>query len=300
MKPSLVLLAAGMGSRYGGIKQLDSFGPSGERIIDYTLYDALRAGYEKIIFIIRRDIEADFREVILSKWEGKAEFHLVFQELDAIPDGYSVPEGRTKPWGTAHAVWMTREVVKEPFAIVNADDFYGYGSLKAAFDYLSTLSADQPGACLIGYELDKTITDSGSVSRGICESDSQGFLTGVTERTQIARDNEGIYFEEEGQRTRLEPKTIVSMNLMGFTPHVFDEIANGFDAIYQSALKNPKAEYYIPSVLNTWVKSGVKAPLIPTNEIWFGVTYAEDKPWVASQFNELHQNKRYPDNLWQK
>ncbi len=300
MKPSLVVLAAGIGSRYGGIKQLDGFGPNGEKIIDYTVYDALKVGFGKIIFVIREDIQKDFEHSILAKWKDKGEFYTAFQELDRLPDGYQVPEGRIKPWGTAHATWMAEDLVKEPFAIVNADDFYGYGSLKAAHDHLIQMDTENHGACLVGYEIGNTLTDSGSVSRGLCESDNEGFLTEIIERTKISRNGEGnIYFEEDGTRTYIQSDTLVSMNLMGFSPKVFEEIALGFKEIYKLAATNPKVEYYIPTVLNSLIQKGIKAPVIPTRDQWFGVTYLEDKDWVMEQFRTLHANKVYPSNLFE-
>ena len=298
MRPSLIILAAGIGSRYGGIKQLDGFGPGKERIIDYTVYDAIQSGYGKMVFVIRKAIEEPFREAIYDKWKDKIDIRVVFQELDKLPEGYTVPEGREKPWGTAHAVWMAEREIDAPFAIVNADDFYGRGALKVAADYLSQVDVNTRAACMIGYHLNKTLTDAGTVSRGVCEADSDGNLTSITERTKIARGPQGIYFEEEDGQFPLEENTIVSMNLMGFTPKVFDQIKAGFDDIYQASLTNLKKEYYVPTVLNEWIKDGVKVPLIETPDQWFGVTYPEDKAWVIEQLERLHKQGVYPDNLW--
>ncbi|MFT5954914.1 MAG: NDP-sugar pyrophosphorylase family protein [Cyclobacteriaceae bacterium] len=297
MKPSLVVLAAGMGSRYGGIKQLDGFGPSQERIIDYTVYDAIEAGFGKIVFVIRKAIEEPFNEAILSRWSDRIDCRVVFQELDALPEGYSVPEGRKKPWGTAHAVWMAEPELQEPFAIVNADDFYGLGSLTAAAEYLSKVSANGKSACMIGYQLGNTLTEAGSVSRGVCMASEEGNLVSIQEYTKISRDASGIYDEAGGQKVSLEENTIVSMNLMGFTPAVFEEISTGFDATYQASQKNLKQEYYIPSVLNAWIQQGVKVPLINTEDQWFGVTYSEDKEWVSEQLAKLHEQGSYPKKL---
>ena len=298
MKPSLVILAAGIGSRYGGIKQLDGFGPNKERIIDYTVYDAIHNGFDKIVFVIRKAIEEPFREAIYNKWKDKADLRIVFQELDKLPNGMIVPVGREKPWGTAHAVWMAESEISEPFAIVNADDFYGGGSLKVAAQYLSSVDVESKSACMVGYHLNKTLTDAGTVSRGVCEADSNGFLSSITERTKIARGPEGIYFEEDGQQHPLAEETIVSMNLMGFTPKVFDQIREGFDTIYQAAQKDLKKEYFIPSVLNEWIHQGIKVPLIETPDQWFGVTYPEDKAWVSEQLARLHDEGVYPEDLW--
>ena len=301
MTPSLVILAAGMGSRYGGIKQLDGFGPNGERIIDYTVYDALKCGYGKIVFVIRDEIEKDFTEAVLKKWESFGDIRVVHQSLEKIPSEFPVPEGRQKPWGTAHATWMAEEVVNEPFATVNADDFYGVNSLQSACDYLSSVDNDQHAACLIGYQIQNTLTDSGSVSRGVCSADQSGFLTGIVERTKISKDSSGqIFFEEDGVHTNLEDEALVSMNLIGFSSKVFEEIREGFAAVHEQSQSNLKAEYYIPSVLNSLIQKGVKAPVISTEDQWFGVTYSEDKPWVKEQFKKLHQNGTYPENLWEK
>jgi NDP-sugar pyrophosphorylase family protein len=296
MKPSLVVLAAGMGSRYGGIKQLDGFGPNGERIIDYTVFDALKAGFGKVIFVIREAIEEDFKKAIYETWKDKGDIRVVYQELDSLPIGYEVPEGREKPWGTAHAVWMSEKEVDEPFAIVNADDFYGYESLKAAHDYLETLDPNEHGACLVGYELQKTLTDHGSVSRGVCSSE-HGKLTGITERTKIFKEGDKIIYEEDDLQHELAPDTLVSMNLMGFSPAVYEKIRSGFDIIYQKAADNLKIEYGIPTVLNTLIEEGVDVPLIPTKDQWFGVTYAADKQWVKDKFEQLHKEEVYPQSL---
>lgn len=298
MRPSLVILAAGMGSRYGGIKQLDGFGPNGERIIDYTVYDAIRIGFGKIVFVIRRAIEDDFNEAILDKWKGKVDIRVVYQEMDSLPIGYKVPEGRQKPWGTAHAVWMAEQEIDEPFAIVNADDFYGHDSLKTAFDYLQSIDPSRDGACLVGYQLKRTLTDHGSVSRGVTQVDEEGFLTGITERTSILKEADGsIYYEEDGTKEKLSPATLVSMNLMGFSPTVFEKIRLGFDAIYRQARENLKIEYGIPTVLNQLIEEGVQVPVLPTKDQWFGVTYAGDKEWVKDQFQSLHEKGAYPSNV---
>jgi NDP-sugar pyrophosphorylase family protein len=299
MKPSLVILAAGLGSRYGGIKQLDGFGPNGERIIDYTVHDALEAGFGKIIFVIRKEIETEFRAAILDKWQGKGDFEVVYQTLDAIPKSYTVPEGRVKPWGTAHAVWMAAPVINEPFGIVNADDFYGKNSLKSLATHLESLNDHELTGCMVGYELEKTITDNGTVSRGVCEIDEQQYLKEITERTAIARGADGnIYYEEKGKRVQLNRQATVSMNLMGFTSSIFKEIAAGFDATYQASKTNLKAEYYIPLVLSSLIEQGIEIPVLRTDNHWFGVTYSEDKTWVKSQLKQLVADRVYPDNLF--
>ena len=297
MKPSLVVLAAGIGSRYGGIKQLDGFGPNQERIIDYTVYDAIQAGFGKVVFVIRKAIEEPFNELIVDRWKDKIDIKIVFQELDSLPKGFTVPAGREKPWGTAHAVWMAESEVNEPFAIVNADDFYGRKSLQVAADFLGSLENYDRAACMVGYYLKNTLTDAGTVSRGVCEADERGKLVSITERTKIARNTSGIYFEEEGVEYPLTENTIVSMNLMGFTPAVFKTIAAGFAAVYEQSLSNLKKEYFIPSVLNEWIQEGINVPLLETDDQWFGVTYTEDKPWVKEQLAQLHQAGVYPNAL---
>ena len=299
MKPSLVILAAGLGSRYGGIKQLDGFGPKGERIIDYTVHDALEAGFGKIIFVIRKEIDTEFRAAILDKWQDKGDFEVVYQTLDAIPKPYTVPEGRVKPLGTAHAVWMAASVVNEPFGIVNADDFYGKESLKSLATHLEGLDDYELSGCMVGYELEKTITDNGTVSRGVCEIDAQQYLKVITERTAIGRAADGnIYYEEEGKRVQLNRQSTVSMNLMGFTSSIFKEIAAGFDATYQASKTNLKAEYYIPLVLSSLIEQGIKIPVLRTDDHWFGVTYSEDKVWVKSQLKQLVTDRIYPEDLF--
>ena len=299
MKPSLVILAAGLGSRYGGIKQLDGFGPNGERIIDYTVFDALEAGFGKIIFVIRKEIDAEFREAILDKWQGRGDFEVVYQSLDAIPKSYTVPEDRVKPWGTAHAVWMAAPVINEPFGIVNADDFYGKNSLKTLATHLESLDNNELIGCMVGYELEKTITDNGTVSRGVCEIDADQQLKVITERTAISRDADGkIYYQEEGVRVHLDSQTIVSMNLIGFTSLVFKEISKGFDAIFQTSKTNLKVEYYIPLVLSSLIEQGIEIPVLGTDDHWFGVTYSEDKVWVKSQLKQLVADQIYPNDLF--
>ena len=299
MKPSLVILAAGFGSRYGGVKQLDGFGPNGEKIIDYTVFDALEAGFGKIIFVIRKEIESEFRVAILEKWQGRGHFEVVYQSLDALPKSYTVPEGRVKPWGTAHAVWMAAPIIDEPFGIVNADDFYGKNSLKTLAIYLKSLDNKELTGCVVGYELEKTITDNGSVSRGVCEVDADQQLKMISERTTISRDADGrIYYQEAGVRFHLDSQAIVSMNLIGFTSLVFQEIEKGFDGIFQTSKVNLKVEYYIPLVLSSLINQGIKIPVLETEDHWFGVTYSEDKVWVKSQLKRLVADRIYPNDLF--
>jgi len=299
MKPSLVILAAGLGSRYGGVKQLDGFGPNGEKIIDYTVFDALDAGFGKIIFVIREEIDFEFRKTILDKWQGRGDFEVVYQSLDALPKSYMVPEGRVKPWGTAHAAWMAAPIINEPFGIVNADDFYGKNSLKTLAIHLESMNNNEVSGCMVGYELGKTITENGSVSRGVCEVDADHQLKMISERTAISRGPDGkISYHEAGVRVHLDSQAIVSMNLIGFTSLVFQEIEKGFDAIFQTSKINPKVEYYIPLVLTSLIKQGIKIPVLETDDHWFGVTYSQDKVWVKSQLKRLIENGIYPNDLF--
>lgn len=300
MKPSLVVLAAGLGSRYGSLKQMDKFGPSGETIVDYAIYDAMKAGFEKIIFVIRKSIEAEFKEIFVSKLEGKVQVEYVFQELDVLPQGFTVPEGREKPWGTAHAVLTAASRINEPFAIVNADDFYGRASLKTIYDHLLTLDNNQLSACLVGFVLEKTLSEHGRVSRGICKVSEQGKLEEIVERTHIYKKEEGgAYYEEDDQKVDLTGKEIVSMNLMGFTSQVFNLMQDQFVEFLNNQGKELKSEYFIPSVLDNVRKNGVKVPVLVSTEQWFGVTYKDDKPIARRNLLKLVDEGVYPQNLWE-
>ncbi|MTI87980.1 MAG: nucleotidyltransferase [Balneolaceae bacterium] len=298
MKPTLIVLAAGMGSRYRGLKQLDEVGPSGEAIMDYTIYDAIQTGYGKIIFVIRESMEKAFRDAILSKIPSDIETDIVFQALDDLPGGLSVPDKRTKPWGTAHALWVAREVVQEPFAMVNADDYYGRDALQAMNSHLAELNADTVSACMVGFRLENTLSEFGSVSRGICEVDNKEHLIGIEERTQIEKNKNEIFFEEEDERHPLTGNEIASMNLIGFTPPVFQLIEEGFIEFYNSKGEDLKAEYYVPEVLKDLIADGYQVPVLPTTSQWFGVTYREDKPYVEQQLLALVEKRTYPKRLW--
>lgn len=300
MKPSLVVLAAGLGSRYGSLKQMDKFGPSGETIVDYAIYDAMKAGFEKIIFVIRKSIEEEFKEIFVSKLEGKVQVEYVFQELDVLPEGFSVPSQREKPWGTAHAVLTAASKINEPFAIVNADDFYGRASLKTIYDHLLTLDNKELSACLVGFVLEKTLSEHGRVSRGICKVSEQGTLEEIVERTHIYKKEEGgAYYEEDDQKVSLTGKEIVSMNLMGFTSQVFKLMQDQFVEFLNNQGKELKSEYFIPSVLDNVRKKGVKVPVLVSREQWFGVTYKDDKPIARRNLLRLVDEGIYPNNLWE-
>lgn len=303
-KPVLVVMAAGMGSRYGGLKQIDPVGVRGEAILDYSIFDAHRAGFETVVIIIKKAIEKDFMETVGKRLQkAPVEIRYAFQELDVLPAGYSVPEGRTKPWGTSHAVLCATEAIDgAPFAVINADDYYGASAYKVMYDYLSQ-NTDPYGYCMVGYELGKTVTDNGSVARGICETDDKGFLTVVTERTRIEKYSGGIHFTEDGENwVDVPADTTVSMNMWGFMPSFLEEINARFSAFLDNALpKNPlKCEYFLPIPIAQLIqekKATVKVLTSPDR--WFGVTYAADKPVVVAELRKMTDEGKYPAGLWE-
>ena len=297
MNPTLVVLAAGMGSRYGGLKQMDTVGPLGETIVDYVIYDAIRAGFEKIVFVLRRDIEQEFLETFYAKISKKAEVKYVFQDLNDLPRNLTVPLGRTKPWGTAHAVWSARKEVNEPFAIVNADDFYGRDSMKLMFDHLQDVDNSIMHGCMVGYILKNTLSDHGKVSRGICEIEADGSLLRITERTDIYKEEDGCYYIENDQKVPLKGDETVSMNLIGFTSLVFDQIEQRLSDFHASA-KDLKQEYYIPTVLDSIKPLTEGIPVLTSYDQWFGVTYKDDKTLVEGKIGELIADGKYPSDLW--
>ncbi len=298
MRPTLVVLAAGIGSRYGGLKQMDGVGPSGETIIDYSIFDALRAGFGKVVFIIRRDIEADFREVFLKKLSGRIAVDYVFQDLMDLPAGFRCPPDRIKPWGTAHAVLSAAPKVREPFAVINADDYYGRGGFQAVADFLR--GGDGSRYAVVGYGLRGTLSKHGSVARGVCEVDASGYLSSIIERTQIEMTPAGIlYRHADGRSTVLPEDTVVSMNFWGFTPAFFDSTRREFEHYLRENIHNPKAEMFIPLVVNALIKSGeAKVKVLPTRDQWFGVTYKEDRPLVMAELEKLVAAGEYPRSLW--
>lgn len=298
-KPSLVIMAAGMGSRYGGLKQLDGFGPSGETIMDYTVFDAIRAGFGKVIFVIRRDIEADFKSKFIEKIAPHIEVEYVFQELTNLPGAIAVPEGRVKPWGTGHALWVTKDVVDAPFAVVNADDFYGQTSMELIQGHLATLSPSTLNACMVGYILKNTLSDHGKVSRGICDVSEEGNLKSIIERTDIYKQNPtGAYYVENEAQFPLTGEETVSMNLMGFTPAVFEMITRGLEAFLSQNATEMKAEFYLPKILDMVRESGIEVPVLTSSEKWFGVTYQDDKPLVRNMLAKRVEEGIYPASLW--
>lgn len=300
MKPTLFVLAAGMGSRYGGLKQLDSLGPNGETIMDYSIYDAIKSGFGKVVFVIRKDFEQEFRDKIISKYEGHVPVEVVFQSTDALPEGFTCPADRSKPWGTNHAVLMGKDVIKEPFAVINADDFYGRGAFEVIAKELSREHDRKGDYCMVGFRVGNTMTENGSVARGVCEN-KDGLLTSVVERTAISyNDNHDIVFtDENGVEQTLQPNTPVSMNLWGFTPDYFDYSEREFIKFLEKDLNTPKAEFFIPLVIDSLINSGeATVKVLDTDSKWFGVTYAADRPGVVAKFAELHKNGTYPEKLF--
>ena len=300
MKPTLFVLAAGMGSRYGGLKPPDGLGPHGETIMDYSIYDAIQSGFGKVVFVIRRDFERDFREKILSKYEHHIPVEVVFQSLDALPQGFTCPADRVKPWGTNHAVLMGREVIKEPFAIINADDFYGRDSFSVMARELMTMEGRKNRYCMVGFRVGNTLSESGTVARGVCET-RDGLLTEVVERTAIGygRDGRIVFTDENGAERVLAPETPVSMNLWGFTPDYFDYSEEYFRRFLRENSGNPKAEFFIPLLVNELVTRGkATVKVLDTTSKWFGVTYAADRPAVVEKFAELHASGEYPEEMF--
>ncbi len=303
-KPVLIIMAAGMGSRYGGLKQLDPVGNHGQLIIDYSIYDARRAGFETVVFVIKPEIEADFKAAIGDRIAKVMDVKYVYQLKEDLPEGYAVPEERTKPWGTAHAALAARKVVDGPFAIINADDYYGPEAYQEIYDYLC---AHADGAvyeyAMVGYLLKNTVTENGTVARGVCEEDGGHFLTQVTERTKIEKGTPPRYTEDDGQTwTDLAEDTIVSMNMWGFTRSFLDEAWKGFPAFLDKALaENPaKAEYFLPSVVSRLIGEGkARVKVLRSEDKWYGVTYREDKPAVVAAIAEKTGSGLYPDRLWE-
>ena len=305
MKPTLLVLAAGMGSRYGSLKQMDGIGPNKEAIIDYSIYDAIRAGFGKVVFVIRHSFGAEFKEVFCpERFGGKIAVEYVFQELDCLPEGYSVPEGREKPWGTNHALMMGAPVINEPFAVINADDFYGQDAIAQMGKYLASLPEGSKGEyAMVGYEVSKTLSENGTVSRGVCTINADGYLDSIVERTKIERQNGQIVYIEADGTHPLAENTPVSMNLFGFTPDYFGYSTAFFKNFLDEALAsgNLKAEYFIPLLVNKLVSEGTaKLKVLHTSSPWFGVTYKEDRPGTVQKVLDLIAAGVYPQALWGK
>ncbi len=300
MKPTLFVLAAGMGSRYGGLKQLDGLGPNGETIMDYSIFDAIRGGFGKLVFVIRKSFEKDFREKIVAKYENHIPVEVVFQDLNDLPAGFTCPEGRQKPWGTNHAVLMGKNVIKEPFAVINADDFYGRDSFEVLGKYLSNMDGKKNEYCMVGYRVGNTLSDSGSVARGVCETNADSFLTGVVERTAIERIDGDIQFKDEnGEKVVLEENTPVSMNMWGFTPDYFTYSEEYFARFLKENISNLKCEYFIPLMVNELITKGIATvKVLDTTSKWFGVTYAADRQGVVDKIQALVDAGEYPSKLF--
>lgn len=299
MKPTLLILAAGMASRYGSMKQVDGFGPNGETIIDYSIYDAIKAGFGKISFIIREEFQDNFKAIFEPKLAGRVETDYVFQSYDLKPFGIDKEIERAKPWGTAHAVLAARNQVKEPFCVINADDFYGYDSFEKMAKFLTEEAADDKYS-LVGYQVDKTLSEYGSVSRGVCKVNDEGNMVEINERTQVYFKPDGsVVYEEGGVETPLPNTTRVSMNFWGFTPAVFEQSLPMFQRFVEANEDKPKSEFFIPLVADELIKSGTASfKVIPTASKWFGVTYKEDKPIVQKCISDLVNSGVYPENLW--
>lgn len=301
MKPTLFVLAAGMGSRYGGLKQLDPLGPQGQTIMDYSIFDAIRAGFGKVVFVIRKDFEEDFRRSILSKYEGHIPVEVVFQSTDKLPEGYTCPEERTKPWGTNHAVMMGAEVINEPFAVINADDFYGRDAFAVIAADLMRERSRKGDYSMVGFRVGNTMSENGSVSRGVCSVNAEGNLTKVVERTGIAydKDHRICFLDENNETEYLNPSTPVSMNLWGFTPDYFSYSNREFRRFLDKCLTTPKAEFYIPTAIDTLINSGeATVKVLDTTSRWFGVTYAADRQGVVDKLAALHAAGEYPDTMF--
>ncbi len=303
-EPALVILAAGMGSRFGGLKQIAPIGDNGEIIIEFSVFDAIRAGFKKIVFIIKKENEEDFERLVGSKVRPFAEVHYCYQSMDDIPACGFLPEGRTKPWGTGHAALCCRTVVKEPFAVINADDYYGQSAFEILYDYLSTAEDDE--IChyaMVGYRLGNTLTENGSVSRGVCLENEEHYLTSITERTKIEGRGEVAVFTDEGEEQELSLDTVVSMNMWAFTPSVLQGLEEQFELFFSDKMKvDPlKAEMYLPSAVDAMIKAGkADVKVLRSQDKWYGVTYPNDKESVAAAMRAMKAEGKYPQELWGK
>ncbi len=298
---TLLVLAAGMGSRYGGLKQIDKLGPGGETIIDYSIYDAMHAGFNRIVFVIRKSIEDDFKEAIINKFKDKIEVDYVLQEVDKLPAGFKLPEGREKPWGTAHAILMAKDKVHDFFAVINGDDFYGKNSFAILANYLNTLSLEDAKAySMVAYCLGNTLSDNGTVSRGVCTINNDSYLQKVVEYTKLRQlDDRIVNLENEQPTVEFAPDTPVSMNFWGFHPSIFEHIENLFVDFLQKNIHDLKSEFYIPFVVDDLIKQNkIQVKVLQTDSQWYGVTYREDRQYVIDKFNEMVKAKIYPPVLW--
>ena len=300
MKPTLFILAAGMGSRYGGLKQLDGLGPNGETIMDYSVFDAMRAGFGKVVFVIRKDFEEDFRRVVLSKYADHVPCEVCFQGIDCLPEGFTRNPERTKPWGTNHAVLMAKDLIHEPFMVINADDFYGKESFEVMAKFLLDVNGQQGKYCMAGYRVGNTLSEHGTVSRGVCATDKMGYLTDVVERTAIeSKDGHIVFPDENGNEVEIPFDTPVSMNMWGFTPEYFEYTEEAFKEFLKVSGQELKTEFYIPTLVNDLIKAGkATCQVLDTPAKWFGVTYADDRQMVVDKIQALVDAGVYPNKLF--
>jgi len=298
MKKTLLILAAGMGSRFGGLKQIEPIGPAGETILEYSLFDAIRAGFDKVVFVIRKSFEKEFKSHFENKLKGKIEIQYVYQELDDLPEGYKLPIGREKPWGTGHATLVAKKIIKEPFAMINADDFYGASAFLKIANFFNKDISPQTYS-MVGFSLKNTISEFGYVARGVCKMDSDRNLSEITERTKIQRKGKSICYIEGEKSMDLDPDTVVSMNFWGFHPSLFEELEKQFKSFLDKNINTPKAEFFIPSVIFNMIKSKqINVKVLHANSQWFGVTYPQDKAFVVNQIKKLTEKGIYPEKLW--
>lgn len=298
MEPTLLILAAGMASRYGSMKQIKSFGPGGETIMDFSIYDAIRAGFKKVVFIIRKEFAKDFQDIFEPRLKGKVLTDYVYQELPMFTEGFQIPPDRTKPWGTAHAVLCSKDKVQEPFAVINADDFYGRDAFQKAYRFL-TADCNEKVYSIIGYELLKTLSENGTVNRGVCQVDQSGNLTSIAERLNIAKKEGKIICDDDQEPRELPLDSQVSMNFWCFHPSIFPYSERLFREFLQKNIQNPKAEFFIPIVADQFITDGEGViKVIPTSAQWFGVTYKEDAPEVQESLRQLVESGEYPTSLW--
>ncbi len=300
MKPTLLVLAAGMGSRYGSLKQVDPVGPAGETILEYSVYDAIRAGFGKVVFVIRRELEKDFNEIFIHKLQKYIAVDYVFQEIDMVPAGIIIPDERVKPWGTAHAVMVAGAKVKEPFAAINADDYYGSNAFLKIGAFLSNLDVNQTTYTMVGFDVDNTLSENGTVSRGVCEVDPNMLLKSVVERFKIENTDKGVICRDaQDNAFYINNKSIVSMNFWGFTPKFFSQLETHFLQFIKENYNNPKAEFFLPFVVDELIKTKkATVNVLRSADKWFGVTYKDDKPLVVARIKQLIESGAYPQNLW--
>ncbi len=300
MKPTLLILAAGMGSRYGGLKQIEPVGPNGETIIEYSVFDAIRAGFDKVVFVIRESFSEEFKSIFDNRLKGKIQVEYVYQELDKLPEGYTLPDNRVKPWGTGHAILMAKDVINEPFAAINADDFYGTQAFEETAGFFQN-GVSENQYCMVGYQLKNTLSEFGTVSRGVCKTDANNNLVEITERTKIAREGADIFFtDEDGSKTKLDDDQAVSMNFWGFHPTLFEHLESQFKSFLDKKINEEKSEFYIPSVVFELIRSKqANSTVLKADSPWFGVTYPEDKDHVVKEIQKLTDQGFYPNKLWE-